>query len=159
MAGIFIKCSNCKFKKNIETFMVNNRQLKTCSKCRSKNRLAKSVGRADGAKCECGLFIIFCSIHNDNKRILIRNIINQSKNSDAKHFRLDKNQFIDEQFVSNLLQLYKKCFYCNCILNYGKRNPQLATIERLDNTLGHIKRNCVIACFSCNVNHVGDKYN
>ena len=33
----------------------------------------------------------------------------------------------------------------------------LGTVERLDNNLGHIKGNCVIACRTCNFGKVGNK--
>ena len=121
----------------------------------------KSVCNIHGgnALCPCGKSKNQCKIHNDSKRITINYMINGSKTRDKKLNLFDKNQFIDKQFLSNLLDLYKNCIYCNCELNLDKRNPQLATIERLDNSLGHIKRNCVIACFNCNVSRVGDKYN
>jgi len=109
--------------------------------------------------CPCGQSKKQCKIHGNTRKITIKNMIQNSKFSDKKFNRFDENQFIDRQFVSNLLDLYENCIYCNCKLNFDKRNPKLATIERLDNTLGHIKRNCVVACFNCNINHVGDKYN
>jgi len=109
--------------------------------------------------CPCGNRKLECKIHNDAREITIKNMIINSKRRDEKNSLFDENQFIDKQFVSNLLDLYQNCIYCNCKLNFDKCNPQLATIERLDNSLGHIKRNCVIACFTCNVGRVGDKYN
>ena len=111
------------------------------------------------ALCACGKWKLRCKIHGNARKIVINCIIHNSKSNDKKFNIFDKNQFIDKQFVSNLLDLYKNCIYCNCELNFDKLNPKLASIERLDNTLGHIKRNCVIACFTCNVGRVGEKYN
>ena len=34
-------------------------------------------------------------------------------------------------------------------------NSTLCTIEQLDNTIGHIKSNCVLACRTCNYSRVG----
>ena len=43
------------------------------------------------------------------------------------------------------------------ILQYIEYNETLATIERLDNNIGHIKSNCVIACKDCNISGIGQK--
>ena len=40
------------------------------------------------------------------------------------------------------------------LINY---DDTLVTIERLDNKIGHIKANCVLACRKCNCSRVGDK--
>ena len=172
MNDIFVKCINCKKDKNIIHFMKKGKQLKRCEDCRDyyrkytiKNKCPcgkrKEYCKLHGGSqyCPCGTYKYHCKIHNDARIVVIQCMINNSRNKDKKYNRFDENQFIDKQFVSNLLDLYENCFYCNCKLNFDKRNPNLATIERLDNTLGHIKRNCVIACFTCNVNHVGDKLN
>ena len=154
MNDIFVKCTKCKNDKNIIHFMKDNKQMKFCDDCRDYYRKYTIKNY-----CPCGKRKANCRIHNDARTIVIKNIICHSKSNDKKYNRFDENQFIDKQFVSNLLDLYENCFYCNCKLNFDKRNPQLATIERLDNTLGHIKRNCVIACYKCNNIRVGDKYN
>ncbi len=172
MNDIFVKCTKCKKDKNIIHFMKNDKQLKLCDKCRENKRLNKLKNKCPCGKdkhrckihggiglCPCGKRKHICKIHGDSKKIVIEYIINNSRFKDKKKNLFDKNQFIDKQFLSNLLDLYENCFYCNCKLNFDKCNPKLATIERLDNTLGHIKRNCVIACYTCNVSHVGDKYN
>ena len=109
--------------------------------------------------CQCGKQKVRCKLHGDARKIVIERMIGDSRQRDKKKNIFDENQFIDKQFVSNLLDLYKNCIYCNLELNFDKLNSKLATIERLDNTLGHIKRNCVIACFKCNNSRVGDKYN
>jgi len=125
--------------------------------CGQYKRCCKIHGGGD--LCPCGKRKAYCKIHNEPRVVVIKNIINQSRTTDKKKNIFDENQFIDKQFVSNLLDLYENCFYCNCKLNFDKRNPHLATIERLDNTLGHIKRNCVIACHTCNVSKIGNKLN
>ena len=35
-------------------------------------------------------------------------------------------------------------------LQYTEYQDDLATIERLDNSIGHIKSNCVLCCLKCN---------
>ena len=154
MSNDLVKCNRCKKDKEINCFMKKDKQLKRCEDCRDYLRNYDLKNH-----CPCSMRKYDCKIHSDAREITIKQMIHGSKYNDIKFNRFDKNQFIDKQFVSNLLDLYENCIYCNCELNLDKRNPKLATIERLDNSLGHIKRNCVVACFTCNVNHVGDKYN
>ena len=162
------QCENCRiYKKNnsIKNLCPCGKSKHFCEKhggsclcpCGKLKRFCKIHGGRD--LCPCRRNKRYCKLHSDARGITINHMINGSRRTDKKQNLFDENQFIDEQFVSNLLDLYKNCIYCNCELNFDKRNSQLATIERLDNSLGHIKRNCVIACYTCNVSKVGDKYN
>jgi hypothetical protein len=84
--------------------------------------------------------------------------IGASKDSDKKKNRYDENNYIDYEFCKELVQESGKfCYYCDIELQYFEYNDTLATIERLDNDIGHIKENCVIACRSCNYSKVGDR--
>ena len=42
-------------------------------------------------------------------------------------------------------------------LQYTEYRNDLATIERLDNSIGHIKSNCVLCCFKCNLSKKSNK--
>lgn len=43
-------------------------------------------------------------------------------------------------------------------MQFIKFQEDLCTIERLDNNIGHIKSNCVLACYpKCNVRRVGQR--
>jgi len=53
-----------------------------------------------------------------------------------------------------MVEDYPNCCYCKCELQYVIFQSNLATIERTDDSLGHIKSNCVIACKSCNVRKI-----
>jgi len=44
-------------------------------------------------------------------------------------------------------------------MQYIIRQHNLATIERLNNTIGHYKNNCKLCCWFCNCGNVGKKYN
>jgi len=154
MSNDLVKCNKCKKDKEINCFMKKDKQLKMCDKCLENKRLNTKKNL-----CDCGREKFYCKIHGDARRVVIHRILVNSRYKDKLLNLFDENQFIDKQFVSNLLDLYKNCIYCNCELNFDKCNPQLATIERLDSSLGHIKRNCVIACSYCNSTHVGKKYN
>jgi len=80
-------------------------------------------------------------------------MINNSKQSDKKHNRYDPVNMVDKCFLKNIIEDYPTCYYedCKVELQYLEYGPTLGTIERLDNNLGHIKSNCVICCFRCNI--------
>ena len=64
----------------------------------------------------------------------------------------DADRFIDKCFLKGLVEDYKQCYYGDCEVNlqYKEFQNDLATIERLDNSIGHIKSNCVLCCLKCN---------
>ena len=48
-----------------------------------------------------------------------------------------------------------RCHYCFVIMNTARRKiPCGLTLQRLNNSVGHNKGNCVLACHKCNVNRV-----
>ena len=99
-----------------------------------------------------------CKKCGDEIHITIMKWINHSKYNDKKYNRYDEINFIDYDFCKELIQESGKfCYYCDIELQYIEYNSTLATIERLDNDIGHIKENCVIACRSCNYSKVGDR--
>ena len=88
----------------------------------------------------------------------INRFINDSKKCDKQNNRLDIVNFIDRDFCKLLIEeSNSKCCYCCVELDYIHFNNNMITIERIDNTLGHIKSNVKIACYHCNVSHVGNK--
>ena len=93
-----------------------------------------------------------CKLCSDPLKITIKNMIRSSKCSDKKYDRYDVCNFVDYSFLENLLDDYSHCCYpdCNKELQIIHYRDDLATIERLDNSIGHIKSNCVICCFKCN---------
>ncbi len=88
-------------------------------------------------------------------KITIKSWIHHSKQSDKKYNRLDLIDLIDTEFCQNLIEEYPNCNYCQIELQYTTYQDNLATIERINNSLGHIKSNCVIACKKCNISKVG----
>ena len=64
----------------------------------------------------------------------------------------DADRFIDKCFMEGLVEDYKQCYYGDCKVNlqYTEYQDDLATIERLDNSIGHIKSNYVLCCLKCN---------
>jgi len=98
-----------------------------------------------------------CKICTDPIKVTIRNWINASKQHDKKADRYDANNFIDKCFLEGLIEDYPNCFYCNITLQYVEYQEDLATIERIDNSIGHTKANCVICCRSCNIGRIGQR--
>jgi len=84
------------------------------------------------------------------------NLVSNSKVGDLKSGRYDKENHITAKYLRQLkLDCGEKCSYCECELDWSHqqhiRRPKQVTLQRLDNKIGHIKGNCVYACFECNV--------
>lgn len=90
--------------------------------------------------------------------IIAKKFTYDSKNKDKKYNRFDIVNFIDTDFCKLLIEESNyKCCYCECELELIHYGSNLITIERINNSIGHIKSNVKIACFKCNVSKVGDK--
>lgn len=98
-----------------------------------------------------------CKICRDPIDVTIRRMINSSKQEDIKRNRYTPDNYIDRDFLSDLIKNNLNCFWCNCVLQYMYYKNDLATIERLDNSIGHIKSNCTLACLSCNTRKLSNK--
>jgi len=139
------KCSRCKKNLNEELF-------KTCTSCRKYAYNKWVCYKIDGSfYCKHNYDKNLCKICSNPLKITIKNWISNSKKSDKKYNRYDVDRFIDKCFLKELVKDYPNCYYCKIELQYIDNNDTLATIERLDNSIGHIKSNCVIACRKCNL--------
>lgn len=70
----------------------------------------------------------------------------------------EESTFITVEHVYGLIQESNdQCYYCSCHLQFVNYAADMGTIERLDNSFGHIIGNCVIACRTCNLSKVGSK--
>ena len=95
---------------------------------------------------------------NDPTHLLILKLIRNARYADKSKNYYNENNFIDYDFVDFIIQQsYDLCFYCGKELQYIDNDHNLATIERLDNSIGHTKENCVIACRTCNLGHIGGR--
>ena len=84
------------------------------------------------------------------------NLVGNSRVGVMKAGRYDKENHITAKFLRDLkLECGEICSYCECELDWSHqqhiRRPQQVTLQRKNNKLGHIKGNCVYACFECNV--------
>ena len=94
-----------------------------------------------------------CKKFSDPIKVNIEQWIFRSRQYDKMNNIYDADRFIDKCFLKGLVEDYKQCYYGDCEVNlqYSEYQNDLATIERLDNSIGHIKRNCVLCCLKCNV--------
>lgn len=151
-----IKCNSCKIKKLKTCFKIHKgNRLKGCNKCLLKSKLQR-----DKNKCEHRRRKSDCRNCGNELHKLIMGIIKHSKEADKKHNRYDLTNFIDYDFVESLIDDSKnKCCYCLCEMQLINYEGNLATIERIDNSKGHIRGNCLIACITCNLSKKGSRVN
>ena len=126
--------------------------------CEHKIQKAACKDCGGSSICEHECLKSHCKQCNDPVEITIQHMVMASKQHDKKKLRYDEINFITKQFVSNLIkESHNNCCYCFKELNFDKRNSALATIERVNNSIGHIKSNVKIACLTCNLSKVGDR--
>ena len=106
-----------------------------------------------GSFCEHGRRKHVCKECGDPFKIIIKAWILSCRRSDKNNGRFNPDQFIDTDFLRGLLEDYEHCFYNDCKVKfeYVEHNHELVTIERINNNIGHIKSNCVLACMGCNL--------
>jgi hypothetical protein len=149
-------CLDCRYK-----CIHNKSGLKDCDECKELSRLNKnekkiiwrnSLEYKISHTCEHDILKFNCKKCNEPIKITIKNMINHSKQTDKKLNIYDADRFIDKCFLEGLIEEYPNCYYqdCNVELQYVEYQDDLATIERLNNTIGHIKSNCVLCCLKCN---------
>lgn len=166
--GVLLKtCKRC--LENRKQYMneskcIHKKSPNLCTSCNGISICKHNLRKTYCKQCGGGAICIhnrqrhICKKCNEPIYITIKTMIADSKNKDKQKNRYDQTNFIDYCFVENLIDdCEDKCYYCKCELQYVEYEANLATIERLDNSIGHIKGNCVIACRTCNYSKVGDK--
>jgi len=77
-----------------------------------------------------------------------------------RHQDIEKGLFEGGEFVDHISVLQKmvecknQCYYCKNVVEVlyeHVREPNQWTLERIDNSFGHNKKNVVIACLNCNL--------
>jgi hypothetical protein len=120
--------------------------------CEHKRQRASCIECGGARICEHKRHRHLCKICTDPIKVTIKGMIGGSKQSDKKCNRYDEENFIDEPFITRLISEYSHCYYADCRvkLQYTDYQHDMATIERIDNTIGHVKSNCVLCCRTCN---------
>ena len=156
-----IECNIKNVKNKNKNKCAHNLQKAHCKDCGGSSICEHNIQKArckdcGGSQiCEHNKQISDCKDCKNPIKITIQNWIKQSKQKDKKYNRFDIVNFIDWCFCENLVEEYPNCYYCSVELQYKIFQDDLATIERIDNKIGHIKSNCVIACRTCNLSKVG----
>jgi len=171
MSDRTVKCPRCKCYRTEDDFLKEGRLLKSCINCRNhaKNYRIKHqmcihnvrkyfCKECNGSQiCKHKLQRHCCKTCSDPIKVSIQGWIKHSKESDKKYNRFDVDRFVDKCFLKELIKDYSNCYYCEVELQYVDNNDILATIERINNSIGHIKSNCVLACRQCNLSRVGQR--
>jgi DNA polymerase II small subunit/DNA polymerase delta subunit B len=87
-----------------------------------------------------------------NRRLY--NLVGNHRLRDIAKGLYDKENHITTKYLLNL-ENRDKCYHCKCDLDWDNlqhtRRDRQVTLQRIDNTKGHVKGNCQFACFECNV--------
>jgi hypothetical protein len=81
-------------------------------------------------------------------------MVMHSKQSDKKYkLTYAEEDYIDPDFlIEHRKKRNNQCIYCDIRLqSFNRRRFNGVTVQRLNNRLAHIKDNCVIACYQCNL--------
>ena len=141
------KCTKCKCYRTDSDFLKEGRKLKSCINCRTIDTKSRKKNL-----CLHGKQKYHCKICSDPIKVTVRHWLYNCRGKDKKYDRYDPDHFIDKDFLRGLIEDYKLCYYkdCKVKLQYIEYSDDLATIERINNSIGHIKSNCVLACMRCN---------
>lgn len=137
-------CTNCEnLFDDTEINPKSNELYKYCIDCR-----VKSTRRNNKRKP-------YFTDRNRTRKQRIKMMVFSARRSDVAKNRYDANHEIDDPFIKQLLlDQGELCIYCKkqmLLDTYEIRDNSLCTIERVDDSLGHIKNNCVLACLCCNM--------
>ena len=154
-------CKECKGSQ----ICLHNRQKQTCKECKGSqiclhNRQKQTCKECGGSQiCPHNREKYRCKKCSDPIKVNIEQWIFSRRQYDKIYNIYDADRFIDKCFLEGLVEDYKQCYYgdCNVNLQYTEYRNDLATIERLDNSIGHIKSNCVLCCMKCNKSKKSNK--
>lgn len=144
-------CRKC----NGSGFCVHDRQKSLCRDCgkgycphsRQKNQCIPCKG---AGVCKHNRLKNRCKeCCKDPVKLVFQRMISKSKQSDKL-----KNRYFDLS-MDYLKMMYdyrqhERCSYCLVPMQFIHYGPTLISIERLDNSLGHINGNCLFVCLKCN---------
>ena len=150
--------SHCKECKGTQV-CPHNRQKYQCKECKGTqvcphNRQKSHCKECKGSQvCPHNKIKQICKKCSDPIKVNIEQWIFNSRQYDKMNNIYDADRFIDKCFLKGLVEDYQQCYYGDCKVNfqYTEYQNDLATIERLDNSIGHIKSNCVLCCLKCNI--------
>lgn len=139
--------------------------MKTCSKCNLNKSIEDFYRPNRSSVCKvCHLEIT--REYKRQKRLNPDFVINEGLKQKERRVRLWQNTLlhdcknrnhivnIDVNYINFLFEKQKgKCYWFGVELKPSttKKHPQQPSLDRLDNTLGYIKENVVLSCYSANI--------
>ena len=149
-------CSMCRHEQDDDYFISkkDGSITKNCEACRDRRIMFDKNNKChhERAKRNCRECVA------RPKVLLAQQMLQHSKHEDKKRGRYDPENHITKDEILDLFEEYPTCIWCECDVQYIHHQNNLATIERLCNSIGHLSGNCVIACFYCNVVRKSDGY-
>ena len=139
-------------KRNVDSFKPKEeRKRKILNKVAEKKELLKANQLKLAKKlCADEDFSGNCFVKKELERK-----IKSYKAQDIKKNKLNEENLIKiDECIDKLVLSKMKCYYCreNMLLVYENvREPKQWTLDRIDNSIGHIKENVVISCLTCNL--------
>ena len=154
----YIKCRELCTKSRIKNHCQHGKRKEYCkqysdSKLCLHSRYKYVCKECSGSQiCPHSKRKVYCKECSDPIKVTIKQWISHCRHADKKYSRYDADRFIDKCFLKGLVEDYDTCYYpdCKIKLQYFHYQDNLATIERLDNSIGHIKSDCVLSCRACN---------
>jgi hypothetical protein len=159
MNSIQLKCNRCSIT-DTDKFTLNKRTKKyfmCCTSCRL-NKKKLGVTKNNSKKCPCGLRLSTCRICNNPIEVYIKIWRVCHRQGDKHKGIYDTDHFISTEYLTDLCNNQKRCIYCHSDNDFITRDRRKKiSIERIDNKIGHINSNCVLACGACNCKR-SDRY-
>lgn len=148
------KCCSCKKTKDIQEFGYKreNVSFAKCISCRERNRkyMTKYTPNHKEEKSEYDTVYNKTSIDR-----IIRGKLTLHKMKDTKKGRLfTEEEYINSDWIKNqLIKCDNTCQVCGKglkLTGYEYLSKDQFSVDRIDNSLAHIKSNCRIICWGCN---------
>ena len=139
-------------KRNVDSFkQKNERKRKILDKLSEKNILIKENQHK--------LVKRLCANEDFSGNIFVKKELERKIKSyraqDIKKNKLNEEKLIKmDECIDKLVLSKMKCYYCteDMLLVYENvREPKQWTLDRIDNSKGHITQNVVISCLDCNL--------
>ena len=139
-------------KRNVDSFKPKKeRKRKILTKVVEKNELLKANQHELVKK--------ICADEDFSGNVFVKKELKRKiksyKMQDMKKNKLDEEKLIKlDECIDKLVLSRMKCYYCmeDMLLVYENvREPKQWTLDRIDNSIGHINENVVISCLDCNL--------
>lgn len=141
-----MNCRVCKNNKELSQFTTRGMNYtNTCIDCSNE--------RASRDYCEHETRYHDCVECNDP---LHRRTLMMLKTKSQDKLKGRENDLTYDNVKNLLMSCNDLCAYCGDNLQHETRNkPNYSSIERIDESKGHLIDNCLITCLDCNIKRVG----